>query len=132
MSRVPWTALDALAGATLPQDLQAMSDHDRSRRVPELSFLDTFWKKESGSTRWAPRRGSLSVRTKSSGTDGSTETAVQSDSGRDHQCTTHKRRWYLSDRITTPIHVGVKQIFLRPDKLDSTLVECATDVDHHS
>ena len=74
--------------------------------IPELSFLDTFWKKAQAIRDGHQERGSLSVRTKSSGTDGSTETAVQSDSGRDHLCTTRKRRWYLSDRITTPIRVG--------------------------
>ena len=36
-------------------------------------------------------RGSLSVWTESTGTDGSRETAVQGDSGFDHKCAVHRR-----------------------------------------
>ena len=46
--------------------------------------------------------------TESTGTDESRETAVQSDSGRDHQYTAHKKGSCSSDRASTPSFVGDK------------------------
>ena len=47
------------------------------------------------------------MRTASPGTDGSRETAVQSDSERDHQCAAH-RRGCPPHRVRIPICAGAK------------------------
>ena len=45
--------------------------------------------------------GSFSLRTVSTGSDGSRQTAFHSVSERDHHCTGHRRRWCLSHHVST-------------------------------
>ena len=63
-------------------------------------------KQGSSCTSGHQERESSSLRTAGTGADGSTETAGQSDSERDHHCAAHKRGWCQSHRVNTSTYAG--------------------------